>query len=212
MKAVIYRNALKAASRFQAVKDTRFYLCGILLESSPLESRMVATDGHILVVTKCHAKDDNEGIFSGIIPSDVVKTILAWKGPGKNANHIPVTISGEGPEYRAEWCGNVALFKLVDGKFPDYARVIPDKTTGETAFYDADLLVRVKRASEDMGNTKGLFSINYNGNSGGLIYINSETVAVIMPMRNDGIADAGIETGWSREALPGMNNVIAIAA
>ena len=211
MKAVIYRNALKAASRFQAVKDTRFYLCGVLLESSPLESRMVATDGHILIVTKCHAKDDNEGIFSGIIPSDVVKIMLSWKAP-KYASDSAITISGDGPEYRAEWCGNVALFKLVDGKFPDYARVIPDKTTGETAFYDADLLVRVKRASEDMGNTKGLFFINYNGNNGGLIRINSETVAVIMPMPKDGIADAGIETGWSREALPGMDNVIAIAA
>lgn len=209
MKANIYRNALKAASRFQAIKDIRFYLNGILIESSPIESRLVATDGHILIVTKCDAKDENEGSFSGIIPSDVVKTILSWKAP-KYAKDSPIVISGDGPEYRAEWCGNVALFKLVDGKFPDYRRVIPEKTNGELAFYDPDLLVRVKRASEDLGNNNGQFSLNYNGNNGALAQINSETIAVIMPMRTD--INISIDATWARGALAGIDTVISLAA
>lgn len=75
----VYRNKLKAAARFMAVQDIRFYLNGLLIESNPMQSRIVATDGHTLFASRDDAKGDNAGAFVGIMPADTVKAILSWK-------------------------------------------------------------------------------------------------------------------------------------
>ena len=81
----ISRNKLKAAAYFSAAKDIRFYLCGILIESTPIQTRVCATDGHALFCTKDDAKGDNVDSFVGIVPNDTIKQILAWKAPYKGA-------------------------------------------------------------------------------------------------------------------------------
>jgi len=48
MKIHISRNKLKAAAYFSARDDIRYYLNGILIESTPMQTRIVATDGHAL--------------------------------------------------------------------------------------------------------------------------------------------------------------------
>ena len=55
MKITIDRNALKAVSRFAAIKDIRYYLQGVLIESTPLQTRLAATDGHTLAVHRADA-------------------------------------------------------------------------------------------------------------------------------------------------------------
>jgi PAS domain-containing protein len=51
---VINRNKLKAAARFAAhdAKDRREALHGVLVEASPAGVRLVATDGHVLLVQR----------------------------------------------------------------------------------------------------------------------------------------------------------------
>jgi len=198
-----YRKDLKAASRFMAVKDIRYYLCGLLIESNPMESRLVATDGHTLIVNRCDAKGDNSGSFTGIIPADTVKTILSWKPPYKNAgDNIPIVITAPDDaagEHRVEWCGNIALFKLIDAKFPDYRRVVPDKLSGEPAFYNPDYLVKVARAADDYGRKDSCFVLKYNGDSAGVAVINNDCFVVIMPMRQDQ-ADISV-TQWAKAPM-----------
>ena len=122
----ISRNKLKAAAIFAASKDVRYYLCGILIESTPLQTRIVATDGHAMFCAKDDAKDDNAGAFTGIVPNDTIKQILAWKAPYKTETPVIFTTNDDpAGEHRAEWAGNTAVFKLIDAKFPEYARVVP---------------------------------------------------------------------------------------
>jgi len=199
----LYRKDLKAASRFMAIKDIRYYLCCLLIESNPMESRLIATDGHTLIVNRCDAKDDNAGNFTGIIPADTVKTILSWKAPYKNAgDNIPIVITAPDDaagEHRVEWCGNIALFKLIDAKFPDYRRVVPDKLSGELAFYNPDYLVKVARAADDYGHKNSQFTLGYNGGSGGVAVINNDCFVVIMPMR---LEQADISAAlWSKTPM-----------
>jgi DNA polymerase-3 subunit beta len=207
-KITIDRKALKAVSLFAAKKEIRYYLCGVLVESTPLETRLVATDGHTLGVHRSEAKGDNQGTFNGIIPLDIVSAILKFKSPVKN-DDIPVTLTvSDNGEIRADYCGNSLLFKCVDGRFPDYRRVVPSQISGEKAFFNPDYLLRVRDASKFLGVA---FSFGYNGDSPSLATIGGSMVAVLMPLRTEYL-DSAIGASWAREALPGQDNVVSIAA
>ena len=185
----IYRTKLKAASRFMAVQDIRFYLNGVLIESNDVQTRIVATDGHTLFAGFDDAKGDNVGSFAGIMPAETVKAILSWKAPYKSANDAPVvltTCDDLAGEHRAEWCGNVCIFRLIDGKFPDYTRVIPQAVSGLAGNYNPDYLARCKAAGIDMGAPK-MYGINLtqNGDGAALVTFSAQAFAVIMPMRGE---------------------------
>jgi DNA polymerase-3 subunit beta len=197
----ISRNKLKAAAIFAASKDVRFYLCGVLIESTPMQTRICATDGHALFCAKDDAKGDNDGTFIGIVPNDTIKQILAWKAPYKGAADLPVVITTAETEQRAEWCGNTAVFKLIDAKFPEYARVVPGTVSGDASYIDPELLMKCKKAAEALGTNKfGHFAFKQGGDGSAIAVFSSEAFAVVMPMRGDK-ADVA-DVAWAREALP----------
>ena len=197
----ISRSKLKAAAYFSGVKDIRFYLNGILIESTPMQTRVCATDGHALFCAKDDAKDDNAGTFTGIVPNDTIKQILAWKAPYKGAADLPVVITTAADEQRAEWCGNTAVFKLLDGKFPEYARVVPADVSGEASHFNPELLIRCKKVAEALGtSSKGFYAFKQGGDNSAIAVFSSEAFAVIMPMRGEK-ADVA-DVAWAREALP----------
>jgi len=200
----VYRNKLKAASRFMAVQDIRFYLNGVLIESNELQSRIVATDGHTLFASRDDAKGDNEGSFVGIIGADTVKAILAWKAPYKSANDTPVVLTTSDDlagEHRAEWCGNVCIFRLIDGKFPDYMRVVPATLDAGISFFQPEYLLRCTKAAQDLNTSaKGMFAFKCAQDGAGIAVFSSEAFAVLMPIKTT-VADVA-DVAWAREALP----------
>ena len=200
----IYRNKLKAASRFMAVQDIRYYLNGLLIESNPVQSRVIATDGHTLFASRDDAKGDNVGTFTGIIGSDTVKAILAWKATYKSANDVPVVLTmGDdlAGEHRAEWCGNVCIFRLIDGKFPYYARVVPATLEAGISFFQPEYLLRCTKAAQDLNTSaKGFFDFKCAQDGTGIAVFSSESFAVIMPIKTT-VADVA-DVAWAREPLP----------
>lgn len=197
----ISRNKLKAAALFSATKDVRYYLCGILIESTPMQTRVCATDGHALFCAKDDAKDKNDGTFTGIVPNNTIKQILSWKAPYKGAADLPVVITTAADEQRAEWCGNTAVFKLLDGKFPDYVRVVPAKVSGDASHFNPELLMKCKKAAEALGTSKhGTFNFKQGGDNSAIAVFSPESFAVVMPMRGEK-ADVA-DVAWAREALP----------
>ena len=206
----ISRDKLKAAALFAATKDVRYYLCGVLIESTPMQTRVCATDGHALFCSKDDTKDDNVGTFVGIMPSDTVKQILGWKAPYKGAAVVITTNDDTAGEHRAEWGGNTAVFKLLDGTFPTYARVVPEKVSGDASYIDPELLMRCKKAAEVLGTSKlGMFALKQGGDGSAIAVFSSEAFAVVMPMRGDkaNVADVA----WAREALPVVPACAAVA-
>ena len=186
------RAKLKAAARFAAdSKDLRLSLHGVLVEASPAGVRLVATDGHVMLVTRA-AGDVDTDTWTGIIPSDMVRAALAWKG---SKSLLIILIPGA-PECRlTRATGEALVFVPVDGAFPDYRRVVPAAPSGEASFYDPDLLVRFKRAAEDLGSEKGLFGLRQGGDGAGLVYLTGDAVGVIMPTRDRECAAA--ECAWA---------------
>lgn len=182
------RNKLKAAARFAASdsKDKRLSLHGVLVEASPVGVRLVATDGHVMLVARA-AGDVDTDTWTGIVPADVIKAALAWKG-GKT---LPIWLIPGEPECRlTRATGEAVVFVPAPGPFPDYRKVIPAAPSGAASFYDPDFLVRFKRAAEDLGSEKGLFGLLPGGDGSGLVYLTEDAVGVVMPMRSGGLAVA----------------------
>ena len=179
------RAKLKAAARFAASdpKDMREALHGVLVEASPAGVRLVATDGHVLLVQRAAGEPDTD-TWTGIIPADAIRAALAWKGN----RTLPITlIPGEPACQLTRATGAYFLFVPAPGPFPDYRKVIPKSPSGEASFYDPDLLVRFKRAAEDLGSEKGLFDLLPGGDRGALVYLGDDAVGVVMPIRSGGL-------------------------
>ncbi len=104
-----------------AQQDVRYYLNGMLWEIRPQQMRVVTTDGHRLAMC---TKDINVDI------SDVRQSILPRKGVIelsrllKDNDDIVEIIIGVN-HIRAVTDDYTFTSKLVDGKFPDYERVLP---------------------------------------------------------------------------------------
>jgi DNA polymerase III sliding clamp (beta) subunit (PCNA family) len=126
---MIDRAKLKAAARFAATdpKDARLTLHGVLVEASPAGVRLAATDGHALLVARAAADTDTD-TWTGIIPVEVVKAALAWKGH----KTLPIILIPGEPECRlTRATGEALVFVEVAGAFPDYRQGVPAAPDGK---------------------------------------------------------------------------------
>jgi DNA polymerase-3 subunit beta len=114
VKRLIERTAFAMAQQ-----DVRYYLNGMYLEISAGRLRMVATDGHRLAL--CTAPDKVDGSDVGvIIPRKGVLELARLLDSDDNMSLVVGT-----HHIRAETEQFTFTSKLVDGKFPEYERVLP---------------------------------------------------------------------------------------
>lgn len=105
-----------------AQQDVRYYLNGLLLETSKKRLRAVATDGHRLAL--CEIPIEKQEVTAGqvIIPRKGVLELHRLLGSGEE---IEIAIGSN--HIRANLDGIRFTSKLIDGRFPDYERVIPSE-------------------------------------------------------------------------------------
>ncbi|MBF7683773.1 DNA polymerase III subunit beta [Acinetobacter sp. B5B] len=115
-----------------AVQDVRFYLTGTLLEIDSTQLRAVTTDGHRLALAETVAQSHLDQPLQAIIPRKAVgelqRLLSLDEQPlvlfiGRELLNIGINIPNRDKEQ-----GDVTVrftTKLIDGKFPDYKRVIP---------------------------------------------------------------------------------------
>ena len=107
-----------------AQQDVRYYLNGLMLEIAPGTLRSVATDGHRLAM--CEMAVDVSSVESKQI-------ILPRKGIAELARLLDetdnsLTIEIGANHVRIQFEQLAFTSKLIDGKFPDYQRVLPQNT------------------------------------------------------------------------------------
>ena len=103
-----------------AQQDIRYYLNGLLLVVTGNEVRVVATDGHRLAYAS-EQIEEAQSRTEVILPR---KTILELSRLlSDNDDVLDIRLSPNQAQFRF---GDIELVsKLIDGKFPDYERVIP---------------------------------------------------------------------------------------
>ncbi len=137
------RHLLHMVHFAMAQQDIRYYLNGLLLVTDGGRVRVVATDGHRLAY--CDATLEASGLARSevIIPRKTVLELQRLLGDTDE----PVTIDVAANQVRMRF-GEVELVsKLVEGKFPDYQRVIPSGYTKATTVAREALASSLGRAS-----------------------------------------------------------------
>lgn len=120
----VFRRLIDKSHFSMAQQDVRYYLNGMLLESDGKMLRAVATDGHRLALSETELEVRAKEKHQVIVPRKGVlelQRILGEEGEVELAigtNHIRCEI------------GDIRFTsKLIDGRFPEYGRVIPSNPT-----------------------------------------------------------------------------------
>jgi DNA polymerase-3 subunit beta len=115
------RNLLEKTSFAMAHQDVRYYLNGLFLSFSAGRLVAVATDGHRLAKVEDDLETDFEEGSGVILPR---KTVLELNRL-LQSHHEKVRVDLSERMIRAFIGESVITSKLVDGRYPDYQRVIP---------------------------------------------------------------------------------------
>ncbi len=104
-----------------AQQDVRYYLNGLLLEAEGDRIRAVATDGHRLAKTEAKLAKPVTVKQQVIVPRKAIMELIRFLGEGDEA----VTVEINPNHIRIRTGAVVFTSKLIDGRFPDYDKVIP---------------------------------------------------------------------------------------
>lgn len=125
-----------------AQQDLRYYLNGVLLVVDGAVIRAVATDGHRLAYADAPGQGGDTK-HEVIIPR---KTVLELSRL-LNETDDPVTIDLASNQAKFSFADITLITKLVEGKFPDYQRVIPKNHQHVVVLERETLLKSLQRAS-----------------------------------------------------------------
>jgi DNA polymerase-3 subunit beta len=138
----VLRNLVNQVHFAMAVHDIRYYLNGILFIAEGRQLTLVATDGHRLALAQ--ALLDNE------VPKQEVilprKTVLELQRLLRD-EETPIEMRFAANQAMFSFSGMEFVTKLVEGKFPDYNRVIPKNHKNSVIMGRAPLLSSLQRAA-----------------------------------------------------------------
>ncbi|WP_127474491.1 DNA polymerase III subunit beta [Sulfurivermis fontis] len=145
----VLKGLLEQTHFCMANQDVRYYLNGMLLEIKGGQLRTVATDGHRLAISEVACPEAAGEERQVIIPRKGVMELSRLLGEGETqceltlgSNHIRVAL------------GNVVMTsKLIDGRFPDYERVVP-KAGERVVSADRHLLRQALQRTSILSNEK----------------------------------------------------------
>ena len=136
------RGLIKAAEFAMAQQDIRYYLNGMLLVIDNDSLQAVATDGHRLSWASLKV-DGSYQRQEVILPR---KTVLELGKLLADADE-PVRIDVLANQVRFSFANVELVSKVVDGKFPDYNRVIPTGHARAIELPRTELLAALQRAA-----------------------------------------------------------------
>jgi DNA polymerase-3 subunit beta len=136
------KELLKQVEFAMAQQDIRYYLNGLLFEVNANRLNVVGTDGHRLSFTSTELKQNYEK-QEVILPRKTVIELIKLLDDSEEDAQIELSSAQVNFSF-----GSIKLIsKVIDGKFPDYNRVIP---TGHQNIFSTDrlgVLLAMQRAS-----------------------------------------------------------------
>lgn len=137
-----FRQLLAKTQYSMAAQDVRYYLNGLLLMVDGTELRAVATDGHRLAFASV-AIEAEFARQEMILPR---KTVLELNRLLVDTDD-QLTITLAPNQVRFAFGSVVLVSKLIDGKFPDYERVIPASLKNHMTVGRQTLMQAMQRAA-----------------------------------------------------------------
>jgi DNA polymerase-3 subunit beta len=174
VNATIDIKTLKALMLFAGKSDIRYYLNGLHIEQGAGGTLAVATNGHAIAI----ARIDSEAYTPASCTInrqyiDAIKTKYAVTFTQNDAATVSI-----------QTVDTKLTMPLVDGRFPDWRRVVSAKQTGEQAYFAPDYAALVDKAGQIIGKRALAYVIQQNGNSVGYCSLGDHVHAYVMPLRS----------------------------
>ncbi len=200
MKITIDHSIIKALLICAAKHDVRYYLKGVCVDARANgDVVLVATDGHRLLAYPV-AVDNIEALAPGeyIIPREALEAVKPAKAgritlpiyidivtaPNQpDPERVGVTIKGKTSITITGATSSVTA--PIDGKYPDWRRIVPASTSGEIAQFNADYVSGFGDVCKLLGGSYGPY-INHNGGAPAVITNLPGALGILMPLRVDG--------------------------
>jgi len=135
------RELLLLVQYAMAQQDIRYYLNGLLMLLEGGQVKVIATDGHRLSYA-ARALGQSQEKREVILPRKAVLELSRLLADSDD----PVTIEIFGAVVRFGFGGTVLTTKIIDGKFPDYTRVVPTNYQKRFSIQRQALLQSLQRA------------------------------------------------------------------
>ena len=201
MKLTIDHAILKALLLVAPKQEIRYYIKGVLVDVRAQDVTLVSTNGTMLLAVP-HL-DDVEGdrlIGQWIMPREALEAVKPCKA-GRSSLPIAVEIlpgaQTPDPERPGVTIGapdtititgaTATITKPIDGRYPDWRRVMPGSASLEVAQFDPALVATFGDVHSLLsGSTKIKPVVHHNGSGGALVSgLGRYALGVIMPLRVD---------------------------
>ena len=145
----ILKRLIEKTSFAMAQQDVRYYLNGLLIEIAKGAVRSVATDGHRLALSTHECDINPPDNIQIIVPRKGVSELVKLLGDGD----VPANVQVSNNHIKIEMDELIFTSKLIDGRFPDYERVIP-KNSDKHILADRELLRHALLRTSILSNEK----------------------------------------------------------
>ena len=206
----VLKQLLSQVSFAMAVHDIRYYLNGILFVAEGKTLSLVATDGHRLAFT------------SATLDVEVPKQEVIL--PRKTVLELQRLLSDAEGAIEMQFANNQAKFgfggmefvtKLVEGKFPDYNRVIPKDHRNQVTLGRAPLLAALQRTAILTSEKFKGVRLNFDANTLRVACNNAEQEEAVDELDIDYSGDPieiGFNVTYLMDALGNMNqDMVSVA-
>lgn len=136
------KNLLHLVQYAMAQQDIRYYLNGLLLSVEGNHLKVVTTDGHRLAYASDELEDQLQKKET-IIPRKTVLELLKLLDDSEK----PITIEIFQKKIRFIFSDTVLVSKVIDGKFPDFNRAIPQNNTKQLSINRLNFLQGLQRVA-----------------------------------------------------------------
>ena len=187
-------------------EETRYYLNGLYLHTASLSNknylRAVATDGHRLAQYQISAPSTiAKNNFGVIVPKKLIFELRKLIDDVKENVRIDLS------ERKIKFSFNetIIISKLVDGKFPDYEKVIPKNTSNTFSINRKKFLESINRISTISSEKSKAIKLNLNKDkitiSANNIEEGGSGVEEISIKYNGPSLDIGFNSGYLKEII-----------
>ena len=190
-------------------EETRYYLNGIFLHTIKLNNkfflRSIATDGHRLAQCETISPAAANNIFSTIIPKKLIFELR--KLIDEVEDEIKIDLSER--KIKFSFSETILISKLIDGKFPDYEKVIPKDTKNSFSIDRKIFLESINRIATISSEKSKAIKLNLNRNKLTISANNLEEggsgIEEIEISYNGPTLDIGFNAGYLKEIIHQFN-------
>ena len=186
-KVTINHEHLIAVNHAASNEETRYYLQGVHVEFLPDRTIYVATDGNVLLASS-HEAVNPAGIAPIIIHRDSIKPIKLEKHVPDHGYDYEIIDGADGAIY-GKLIGKDRILKTINGKFPDWRRILPAVVSHEPAFIDPsklEIFSKICRNKAISIATLDTPHVLQNGSDVAFVLMGSEReiFGLVMPLRD----------------------------